>query len=137
MKKLLLSAVLLAALTAGAQTTTFTPVPPVIVQPSASDQPFAIEEKTRFQACENIGGTGFFWTDTVTGNLWRVAPPNMEWNFLGSPRGANTGRRGTYQLLSDRAGGVYVLNADNGEGWWTDGTVWKNIGELRRVKKAE
>lgn len=139
MKKLLLSAVLLAAFTAGAQTIRSTPVQPVLVQPSSSDaSSYAVEEKTRFQACESTGNTGFFWIDTVTGDLWRLVLPDREWVFLGNPRGSNTGRKGTYQLLSDRNGGVYVLNADNGEGWWTDGITWKNIGELsRRVKQTE
>lgn len=139
MKKILLSAVLLTAVTVTAQT-----------QPSASqtvparrtgpspvyDMPGTVEPP-RFQAVENTGGTGFYWLDSVTGDLWKLDQETMAWNFAGSPRGANSRQRGTYQLLSDRSGGVYVLNTSDGEGWWTDGTVWKNIGEPSRRKKAE
>ena len=109
---------------------------PIIIRPSYNSSSAA--EDKRFQSCENLGGTGFFWIDTATGDLWKAAPPNLEWIFLGNPRGANSGYKGTYQLLSDRKGGVYVLNTDNGEGWWTDGSSWKIIGELsRRAKKSE
>lgn len=97
-----------------------------------------LEDKTRFTACENIGGTGFYWLNTETADLWRLEPSTMEWIYLGSPRGADSGRKGTYALLSDRQGGVYILNTDHGEGWWTDGTVWKIPGDpVRRIKRAE
>jgi hypothetical protein len=119
----------------------------VHAQMSVTDQHFSIRpsynsssatEDKRFQSCENTGGSGFFWIDTATGDLWKTAHPELEWIFLGSPRGASSGRKGTYQLLSDRKGGVYILNTDNGEGWWTDGSSWKIIGELsRRTKKSE
>lgn len=136
MKKLLLLSSLLATISISAQTLTTSTPKPVIINSSYDSS--STEEKTRFQSCENIGDSGLFWIDTVTGDLWRTTPPDLEWIFLGSPRGANSGRKGTYQLLSDRKGGVYVLNTDNGEGWWTDGTSWKIIGEpARRTKKAE
>jgi hypothetical protein len=134
MKKLLPLVGLLMAVAVHAQTPATDQ--PIIIRPSYNSSS-AVEDK-RFQSCENIGGSGFFWIDTVTGDLWKAAPPNLEWIFLGSPRGANSGYKGTYQLLSDRKGGVYVLNTDNGEGWWTDGANWKIIGELsRRTKKLE
>jgi hypothetical protein len=136
MKKLFLLASLFMAAAVGAQTPTPAPSRPIIVRPSYESS--SVEEDKRFQFCENIGGSGFFWIDTVTGDLWRTSPPDLEWIFLGNPRGANSGHHGTYQLLSDRKDGVYVLNTDNGEGWWTDGTSWKIIGELsRRAKKSE
>jgi hypothetical protein len=137
MKKILLFVVLLPLVTAVAQTTQTTPSRPAVFH--SSDSPsLSIEDEKRFTACENIGGSGFYWLETTSGNLWWMDPAAMEWNFLGDPRGANSSRKGTYELLSDRNGGVYVLNTDNGEGWWTDGTTWKIIGELsRRVKKAE
>lgn len=116
------------------------PRPPVIIHPSYdSSSPSAeTDEKSRFQAVENTGGTGFYWLDSSNGNLWRLDRTAMEWNFCGSPRGADTVRKGTYQLLSDRNGGVYVLHTGSGEGWWTDGVTWKIIGEpSRRIKKAE
>lgn len=132
MKKILLSAILLAAVTAVAQT----PPADKPLRPSYASQ--FIEEGPRFQSCENTGGTGFFWMDTSNGELWKLTPPAMEWVFLGSPRGASPSLKGTYQLLSDRNGGVYILHTERGLGWWTDGTNWKAFGELsRRVKKTE
>jgi|GEM_PF-2362439 len=131
MKKVLWFALLLPALIATAEE----PAKTVIFRTS-NDSPSL--EEARFQACESPGDPGFFWIDTVTGDLWRLTSPDTGWTFLGNPRGANTGRKGTYKLLPDRHNGIFVLNTDNGEGWWTDGTVWKNIGELsRRMKKAE
>jgi hypothetical protein len=135
MKKILLPALLLAAATALAQTQPDTPTRPVIFRPPYD--PPAVEEDNRFLLCENTGGTGLYWIDTTNADLWLLDPETMEWNYLGSPRGADSGRKGTYILLSDRHGGVYVLNTGNGEGWWTDGAVWKNIGEPRRRMKRE
>ena len=135
MKKILLSVLFLAAVTAFAQTAPALPDKPVF-RPFYDSQ--TVEEKTRFQFCENTGGTGFYWLDTTNGNLWRLNPATMEWNFLGAPRGANSTVKGTYELLSDRNGGVYVLNTDNGKGWWNDGAIWKVIGEpARRMEKTE
>jgi hypothetical protein len=135
MKKFLFPT-LLAAVAALAQTPTDTPTRPVIFRAPYSSP--AAEEDTRFLSCENIGGTGFYWLNTETADLWRLNPATMEWVYLGAPRGANTGRKGTYQPLSDRHGGVYVLHTDTGEGWWADGTGWKEIGEpSRRVKRTE
>ena len=95
-------------------------------------------EADRFQACENFGGSGFFWIDTGSGDLWRLTPPAMEWLFLGAPHGATAGPWGAYKLLPDRTGGVFILNTYNGQGWWTDGTDWKIIGEpSRRVKRVK
>jgi hypothetical protein len=131
MKKVLLLALLLPALTTLAEE----PAKTVVFRPSHDSSSL---EEDRFQACESPGNPGFFWIDSVTGDLWRLAPPDMEWTFLGNPRGANSGRKGTYKLLPDRRGGMFVLNTDNGEGWWTDGATWKVIGEpSRRVKKTE
>jgi len=131
MKKVFWFALLLPALTVPAEE----PAKTVVFRTSHNSPSF---EEDRFQACESPGNPGFFWIDTVTGDLWRLTPPDMEWTFLGNPRGANSGRKGTYKLLPDRRGAMFVLNTDNGEGWWTDGTTWKIIGEpSRRVKKAE
>lgn len=139
MKKILLSAVLLSAITAAAQTQQPAPqmVPPRRVsQPSMYDMPLTVEPP-RFQAVENTGGAGFFWMDSANGDLWKLDRETMSWDFAGSPRGADSGIKGTYQLLSDRNGGVYVLNTATGEGWWSDGSAWKNIGDVSRRKKAE
>lgn len=131
MKKVLLLALLLPALMPLAEE----PSKTVVFRPSHDSSSL---EEDRFQSCENTGGTGFFWMDTSNGELWKLTPPVMEWVFLGGPRGANAALKGTYQLLSDRNGGVYILHTGKGGGWWTDGTTWKVIGELsRRVKKPE
>jgi hypothetical protein len=138
MKKAFLCVFLFPLATAVAQTQSPAPVQPVTFHSPHDSPALSIEEERRFLACENTGGTGFYWLDTTNGNLWKLDPDGMEWRFLGEPRGAQASRNGTYTLLSDRTGGVYVLNTDNGEGWWTDGVEWKRIGELsRRVKKAE
>ena len=97
-----------------------------------------LEEEKRFQSCENTGGTGFYWLDTRSGDLWQLDTAASSWKFLGSPRGSNDGARGTYQLLSDKKGGVYLLNTNTGEGWWTGGADWKSIGAPSlRMKKPE
>jgi hypothetical protein len=134
MKKILSLLVLLSAFTAAAQTTTTSSRPE---RPRMDESPMT-EGTRRFQVVENIGGPGFFWLDTRRGDLWRMDPDTKEWNYLGVPARANTGPNGFYQLLSDRQGGVYILNTEYGDGWWTDGTTWKTAGEVvRRFNKAE
>jgi hypothetical protein len=134
MKKLLLSAVLLSAFTAVAQL-------PQAAKPERPTAPTTSNESPeggcrRFQAVELPGAAGFYWLDSARGDLWKVTPEVKEWKFLGTPRGANNGPNGTYQLFSDRKGGVYILHTDKGDGWWTDGTTWKTLGDLsRRVKE--
>jgi hypothetical protein len=97
-----------------------------------------IEEEKRFLFCENTGGSGFYWLDTRSGDLWQLDAATITWKFLGSPRGSNDGSKGTYQLLSDKKGGAYMLNTSTGEGWWTGGADWKSIGAPSiRIKKPE
>jgi hypothetical protein len=91
----------------------------------------------RFQAVENPIDSGLYWLDTRSGDLWRLVSETKEWRYLGSPRGANNGPNGTYQALADPKGGVYILNTGKGDGWWTDGNVWKIIGDLSRQLKAD
>lgn len=134
MKKLLLFFLLLCATATQAQ------IPQTEhSERSPSYRPFyvpqPVEVYRRFQAVENTGNSGFYWLDTTRADLWRLDPEAMEWIFLGAPRGSGTGRNGLYQLLSDRKGGVYILNTDDGEGWWTDGAVWKEMGEPSRRRK--
>jgi len=136
MKKLLLVAVLLSAFTAVAQVARpVRPERPSSFRPSY-DSPTS-ETYRRFQAAENAMDSGFYWLDTRSGDLWRLAPETKEWIYLGSPRGANSGVNGTYQALSDPKGGVYILHTDKGDGWWTDGTTWKIIGDLSRRTISE
>jgi len=97
-----------------------------------------IEEEKRFQSCENTGGSGFYWLDTGSADVWLFDTAAGTWNFLGSPRGSNDGAKGTYELLSDKTGGVYLLNTRTGEGWWWTASEWKTIGApSRRIKKAD
>ncbi len=51
----------------------------------------------------------------------------MVWVYLGDPRGAPSGAKGTYQLLPYQPGEVIILNTSSGEAWWTDGQSWINI----------
>ena len=95
------------------------------------------EEKTRFVAVENHGGAGFYWLDSTNADLWILDPDTMAWMYLGSPRGSNTGPKGTYMMLSDRRGGVYVLNVNSGEGWRADRTSWVIIGEPSRLGRRD
>jgi len=136
MKKLLLVAVLFSAFTVVAQMSRpERPERPSSFRPSYGSP--TSETYRRFQAVENTMDSGFYWLDTRTGDLWRLAPETKDWTYLGSPRGANSGVNGTYQALSDPKGGVYILNTEKGEGWWTDGTTWKIIGEVSRRMKTE
>lgn len=111
-----------------------TPTPPAVYYSTTTSN--TTEYFRRFVACESIGD-GFFWLDTTNGDLWRLDESLMEWEYLGDPRGANSGPKGTYQLLPDRRGGVYILNTDTGEGWWTNGNDWKVIGRLSRLKDRD
>ncbi|MBI9019824.1 MAG: hypothetical protein JEZ10_01025 [Verrucomicrobia bacterium] len=137
MKPALLSLLILAAIAAAEDPSPHPPAhPPALFRPTYSVS--LTQEEARFASCENIGGSGFYWLDTRAGDLWRLDPAVKEWIFLGSPRGANSSRKGTYTLLSDRRGGVYVLHTETGKGWWTDGTVWETLGEpSRRMKREE
>jgi len=133
MKPILFSLLIFAAVATAEEPS---PRPLVMFRPSyrASSE----QEDNRFASCENVGGSGFYWLDTTNANLWQLDPAIKEWVYLGSPRGANTSRKGTYTLLSDRRGGVYVLHTETGEGWWTDSAVWKEFNEpSRRMKRTE
>jgi hypothetical protein len=70
-----------------------------------------------------------FWMDTTTGDLWRFGRTEMEWIFVGSPRGASTRRKGNYQLKELPENELIILDTDNGEAWWTDGSEWKEIDD--------
>ena len=132
MKKLCLFAALLPFAAAFADKKPAEPVPPIYqMQP--------IEEEKRFQSCENTGGTGFYWLDTGSADVWLFDTSTGTWKFLGSPRGSNDNQKGTYELLSNKAGGVYLLNTRTGEGWaWTAAAEWKAMGApSRRVKTPE
>jgi len=96
-----------------------------------------VEEKPRFIAVENVGGEGFYWLDSTTADLWLLDSATLRWMYLGSPRGARTGRQGLYTALSDRNGGLYILNVLTGEGWRADRAAWQIIGEPSRLVRSE
>lgn len=90
---------------------------------------------SRFKACENKGGAGFFWVDTTSGKTWQQDPAKMEWVYVGQPDGAKSAPMGTYIPFENHNGqGVFVLNTATGEGWWTDGKNWKTLGTPQKLK---
>ncbi|NOU35923.1 MAG: hypothetical protein HOO88_04045 [Kiritimatiellaceae bacterium] len=119
-------------------TATFAEKKPAEPTPSFS-QIQIIQEEKQFQSCENVGGSGFFWIDTSSADVWLFDTATETWKFLGSPRGSNDNRKGAYELLTNKAGGFYLLNTKTGEGWsWTAATSWKTIGApSRRIKPPE
>ena len=89
----------------------------------------AVPFVSRFKACENKGGAGFFWVDTTSGKTWQQDPSSMVWIYVGQPEGAASAPMGTYIPFENHNGqGVFVLNTATGEGWWTDGKTWKSLG---------
>ena len=95
----------------------------------------AITEK-RFITLVSGESIAPFLLNTLTAELWRLNPDAMEWVFLGRPRGADSRRKGGYQLLPYKPDEVLILNADSGEMWWTDGETWKIIKEPSTRRKA-
>jgi hypothetical protein len=133
MKKTLLLTALLPFTATFADKKPAEPMPPFYQTPM-------IQEEKQFQSCENTGGSGFFWIDTSSADVWLFDTATETWKFLGSPRGSNDNRKGAYELLSNKAGGIYLLNTRTGEGWsWTADTSWKTIGTPSRriVKPSE
>jgi len=78
-----------------------------------------------------------FWLDSTNGDLWQFDRVNMRWAFIGSPRGASTSRKGTYQLKSLVPGELLILNTYSGEAWWTDTKTWVPIDDpsTRTIRK--
>lgn len=72
---------------------------------------------------------GLFWMDSTNGDLWQFDRENMRWKFIGSPRGANTRRKGNYLLRALPQGELLVLDTDSGEAWWTDIKTWVRIDD--------
>ena len=136
MKRLILLICLMSTVAGAQDTSQQTPqrtrqyIPRYIPQQRADD---ALFEK-RYQPL-TANGT-LFWMDTTTGDLWRFGREEMLWIFVGSPRGANTRRKGTYQLKALAGGELIILDTDDGEAWWTDGEKWVEIDDpSTRVRK--
>jgi hypothetical protein len=83
----------------------------------------------RFVALDTIDRQGFYWLDSTNGHLRKFVQSQMEWEDQGIRKGMETGPKGTYMLLVDNRGGVYVLNTSTGQGWWFDGSIWEAIGK--------
>jgi len=81
----------------------------------------------RFRACEQ--DDHLVWVDTSTGQVWWANPATGAWSYVGKPEGAVSGAWGTYlPKEGDDDKGLFILNVVTGEGWWTDGKVWKALG---------
>ena len=95
----------------------------------AKETPVANITETRFVACENNAGAGFFWLDSTCGKVWRASPADCKWVYYGRPDGAKEGKAGRYIPCKNKSGGgLFVLDCVSGEGWWTNGQEWKKMG---------
>jgi hypothetical protein len=74
-------------------------------------------------------GQELFLIDSTNGDLWRLDTEEPYWLFVGSPRGADSERKGTYKLEVLFDGKLLVLNTDSGDAWLTDGVSWKAIDD--------
>ena len=102
--------------------------------PNASlNRPVPLDYYRQFIAINNRNGLdsyqGFYWLDSTTGQLWEFDRYPTEWEDHGIQKGMKPGPNGTFLLLSDYRGGVYVLNTHTGQGWWFDGNRWEIINE--------
>ncbi|MDA0578671.1 MAG: hypothetical protein O3B24_11300 [Verrucomicrobia bacterium] len=84
---------------------------------------------TRFVACANKAGAGFFWVDTTRGRAWWANPGTDAWEYFGEPENVETSPEGTFMPMENRSGeGLYIVNTTTGAGWWTNGRTWKVMG---------
>ena len=134
MKKLILLICLFAAVAGAQDTRQETPrqILQYVPQRRSSVDDALFEKRYQPLTVNNI----LFWMDTTSGDLWRFGREEMKWIFIGSPRGANTRRKGNYQLKELAGGELIVLDTDSGEAWWTDGREWIDIDDpSTRVRK--
>ena len=101
----------------------------------AAGLPFDTVTEKRFVTVSAEDPLAPFLLNTATADLWKLSPETMEWIFFGRPRGANSERKGTYQLRPYKPGEILVFNSASGEMWWTDGVNWKIIKKPSRSKK--
>jgi hypothetical protein len=122
-----LGLILLICLISGAAAAEFRPS-----FPSDAD----LTKEKRFQPLQ--AGPELFCLDSTRGDLWRFDDDGMRWLFIGSPRGADAGRKGTFRLESLASGALLVLDTRSGEAWWTDGVFWNRIEEpSTRIRKDD
>ena len=87
----------------------------------------------RFQLTENKSGGGFYWTDTSSGHTWLMSITKKEWVYCGHPPGATSGDVSMFMPYCNRNGrGVFILNTQNGKGWFYDGKKWTALGKPSR-----
>lgn len=96
------------------------------------------DEAGRFASCDDIAGAGFFWVDTTSGKTWWADPGKMKWVYCGKPEGASQSANGTFLPRENKNGeGMFVLNKQTGEGWWTNGKEWKTLGKPEDTGQPE
>lgn len=108
------------------QTAFAAPVPDTHTNTSL-DRPVPQEYYRRFVVCDKFSGTGFYWLDSTTGHLREFDRSLTDWEDHGIQKGMQPSPKGTYILLPDNRGGVYVLNTSTGKGWWFDESRWEII----------
>lgn len=138
MKKLILLICLIATVAGAQQTPQYTPQHTPQHTPQYTRHPRPVTDDALFEKRYQplTVNSVLFWMDTTTGDLWRFGREEMKWIFIGSPRGANTRRKGNYQLKELAGGELIILDTDGGEAWWTDGKGWVEIDDpSTRVRK--
>lgn len=94
--------------------------------------------KDKFQVCENKSGSGFYWVDSTSGDVWLVDVSKKGWIYCGKPEEAAAAEIGTYLPYPNKNGrGLFLLNASNGEGWYYDGRYWKVLGLPEKTQESE
>lgn len=83
----------------------------------------------RFRAAEHVAGAGFYWVDTMSGQLWLMDATTMSWIDCGVPAQATPSAIGTYIPYRNKSGsGIFILNTTTGQGWWCNAGEWKELG---------
>jgi len=117
-------------------------IPGAIVNSQETKAP-DLNKVGRYMPCENYSGGGFYWVDTSTGKIWWAVFAGKEkidliWKYIGQGKDVKPGEIGTYiPFPGKNSGGLFVLNTITGEGWWTNGKDWKEVGKPSDVEQSE
>lgn len=103
-------------------------------QPGTHHTDDPVAEK-RYVTAVTPGDPSPFMIDTENGDLWKLDLPASEWVFLGTPRGSDSGRKGKFKLIPFSSGEILILDTEDGEIWWTNGTDWKAIKKPSTVRR--